>query len=76
DKRKPHLSSMVLSGLISREQALEELSKPLYDESELREDKHYIAKKLGITAEQLDEYVTSPGHDYSEYPNWDSRYAF
>ncbi|MEH8254250.1 N-acetyl sugar amidotransferase [Aeromonas veronii] len=76
DKRKPHLSSMVLSGLMSREQALEELSKPLYDENELREDKHYIAKKLGITVEQLDEYVTSPGHNYSEYPSWDSRYAF
>lgn len=76
DKRKPHLSSMVLSGLMSREQALEELSKPLYDENELREDKHYLAKKLGITVDQLEEYVSAPGHDYSEYPNWDSRYAF
>jgi N-acetyl sugar amidotransferase len=76
DKRKPHLSSMVLSGLMSREQAMEELKKPLYEENELREDKYYIAKKLGITVEQLDEYVTSPGHDYSEYANWDSRYAF
>lgn len=75
DKRKPHLSSMVLSGLMTREQALEELAKPLYDENELREDKHYIAKKLGITVGQLDECVSSPGHHYSEYPNWDSRYA-
>lgn len=76
DKRKIHLSSMVLSGLMSREQALAELLKPLYDDSELREDKHYIAKKLGISVEQLDEYISSPGHDYSEYPNWDSRYSF
>lgn len=75
DKRKPHLSSMVLSGLMTREQALEELAKPLYEENELREDKYYLAKKLGITVEQLDEYVMLPGHDYSEYPNWDSRYA-
>lgn len=76
DKRKPHLSSMVLSGLMTRERALEELAKPLYDENELREDKYYIAKKLGITVDQLDEYVSSPGHNYSEYSNWDSRYAF
>lgn len=76
DKRKPHLSSMVLSGLMTRDQALEELAKPLYDANELREDKYYIAKKLGITVEQLDGYVSSPGHDYSEYSNWDSRYAF
>ncbi|WP_417656300.1 N-acetyl sugar amidotransferase [Pseudidiomarina aestuarii] len=74
DKRKPHLSSMILSGLLTREQALIELEKPLYDENELREDKYYIAKKLGITVEQLDEYVSSSGHDYSEYPNWDLQY--
>lgn len=76
DKRKIHFSSMVLSGLMTREEALTELAKPLYDESELREDKYYIAKKLGISIDQLDEYISSPGHDYSEYPNWDSRYAF
>lgn len=76
DKRKPHLSSMIVSGLMNREQALIELAKPLYDENELREDKHYVAKKLGITVEQLDEYTHSVGHQYSEYPNWDSKYAF
>jgi hypothetical protein len=76
DKRKPHLASMVLSGLITRQQALEELSNPLYGESELREDKHYIAKKLGISLEHLEDLVCSPGHHYSEYPNWDSRRVF
>ena len=76
DKRKPHYSSMIMSGLMTREQALGELAKPLYDDRELCEDKHYLAKKLGITVEQLDKYVSSLGHDYSEYSNWDSRYAF
>ncbi|HHQ4711026.1 N-acetyl sugar amidotransferase [Aeromonas veronii] len=76
DKRKPHLSSMILSGLITRDLALEELAKPLYDVNELREDNHYLAKKLGVSVEQLEEYVASPGHVYSDYPNWDSRYAF
>lgn len=76
DKRKIHCSSMVLSGLLTREQALEEINKPLYEDSELRDDKQYIAKKLGITVNKLDEYISLPGHDYSEYPNWDSRYAF
>ncbi|MGN5145024.1 N-acetyl sugar amidotransferase [Aeromonas veronii] len=76
DKRKPHLSSMILSGLISRELALEELAKPLYDMNELREDTHYLAKKLGVSIEQLEEYIASPGHNYYDYPNWDSRYAF
>ena len=76
DKRKIHYSSMVLSGLITREQAMAEVDKQLYEDSELRDDKQYISKKLGIPVNKLDEYISSPGHDYSEYPNWDSRYAF
>ncbi|MDR9498529.1 MAG: N-acetyl sugar amidotransferase [Hydrogenovibrio sp.] len=74
DKRRPHLSSQILSGELTRAEALEELQKPLYDEVELREDKAYIAKKLKISVEDLDKLVSEPGHDYSEYPNWDSRY--
>ena len=76
DKRKPHLSSQVLSGEISREQALRELEKPLYKKSELKEDFAYISKKLGISLDELDQLVHSKGHDYSEYSNWDSRYSF
>ncbi|MFL7023344.1 N-acetyl sugar amidotransferase [Enterovibrio norvegicus] len=76
DKRKAHLSSMILSGLITRDEAILEMEKPLYDEKELKEDTYYIAKKLGLSEEQLNEMTTSPGHHYSEYKNWDSRYNF
>ncbi|WP_233420855.1 hypothetical protein [Xenorhabdus nematophila] len=55
---------------------MKELELPLYDDHELREDKYYIAKKLGVSTEQLDEYIFSSGHNYDEYPNWDSKYAF
>ena len=74
DKRRPHLSSQILSGELTREQALELLNKTLYEEAELREDKLYIAKKLGITHEQLAQLITSPGHSYADYPNWDKYY--
>ncbi len=76
DKRRPHLSSMILSGLISREEAMLELGMPLYDSSELREDMYFIAKKLGITSEELHQYIIGPKRDYSEFPNWDKRYSF
>lgn len=75
DKRLPHLSSTIATGIITREQALEELKKPLYDEQELQEDKEYVAQMLGISAEQLDEYTNSLGHSYTDYKNWDGRYA-
>ncbi|MBF4375479.1 N-acetyl sugar amidotransferase, partial [Vibrio anguillarum] len=66
--------SRILSGDITREEALDELNKPLYDEAELTEDKHFVAKKLGITVENLDEMTSSPGRSYKEFKNWDSRY--
>lgn len=75
DKRLAHLSSTIVTEIIAREQALEELKNPLYDAKELQEDKEYVAQMLGISAEQLDEYTNSPGHPYTDYKNWDGRYA-
>lgn len=75
DKRLAHLSSQILSGEINREEALKELEKPLYDDLELREDKAYISKKLGIPIDELEKLVMAEGHHYSEFNNWDSRYV-
>ena len=71
DKRRPHLSSMILSGQLSREGALAELDKLLYDDRELKDDLAYVAKKLHIPLEELNGYISSPGRDYSEFKNWD-----
>jgi len=46
----------------------------LYEEVELREDKAYVAKKLGISVEELDKLIHEKGHDSTEYPNWNARY--
>ena len=74
DKRRPHLSSQILSGELTRSEAMNELEKPLYDEAELEDDKNYIAKKLGISLPELEQMTLSPGHHYSDYPNWDRWY--
>lgn len=75
DKRKPHLSSLIMSGILTREQALAKLNEPLYDPAELAEDKAFIAEKLGISVSELDKYIEEPGRHYTDFPNWDSRYA-
>lgn len=75
DKRKAHLSSVILTGQITREEALQELSKPLYNKEELLEDKSYVAKKLGISVQELDELTHSKGISYAEYANWDFMYG-
>lgn len=75
DKRKSHLSSLIMSGVLTREQALEKINEPLYDEVELIEDKAFIAEKLGISVAELDKYVNEPGRHYTDFPNWDGHYA-
>ena len=67
DKRKPHLSSLILSGQMTREEALEELSKPLYDPKQLEEDKLYIRKKLGLTKEEFEDLLNIPRRKASEF---------
>lgn len=54
DKRKAHLSTLINSGQITRQYALDELSKPIYNPEELKRDKVYVLKKLGFTEEEFD----------------------
>ena len=59
---------------MSREEALKELEKPLYDERELKEDKEYIAKKLGVSNEEFETILQMPSHKYSDFPNMTEKY--
>lgn len=74
DKRKAHLSSMILSGLLKREEALLQLDLPAYNENEINNDSQYIAKKLGISLEELNNYILGKKGHYSEYLSNDFLY--
>lgn len=69
DKRKPHFSSLILSGQMTREEALKELSKPLYNPKQLEEDKRYIRKKLGLTEEEFEALLKVPKRKANEFPS-------
>lgn len=75
DKRRPHLSSLILSGQTTRDEALDELAKPLYDEAELAADKEYFAKKLRLSPAEFEELLTAPKHEHTEFKNQDRAYA-
>ena len=60
DKRKAHLSSMICSGLISRAEALAELTQPPYPTKQQQEDKEYVLKKWDMTEEEFDEIMKRP----------------
>jgi len=69
DKRKAHLSSLIVSGEISREQALEELSKPAYPEELLQEDMRFVINKLEITEEDFAGLMALPNKSFDDYPS-------
>lgn len=74
DKRRPHLASLIVSGQMTREQALAKLAEPLYDPQELEIDIAYFCKKLRITRGQFDEFMKAPSHHYSDFATWEGRY--
>ncbi|MGB4825009.1 MAG: N-acetyl sugar amidotransferase [Leuconostoc mesenteroides] len=67
DKRKSHLSSLIVSGQISRDKALEELDKPLYDNDDMDKDIKFILDKLNIRTEEFEEIIKQPITNHEEY---------
>jgi N-acetyl sugar amidotransferase len=67
DKRRLQLSSLIVSGQMTREQALDEVARPPIDERHARLDMRFVAKKLGITAEELAGLLDSPPVPHSAY---------
>jgi N-acetyl sugar amidotransferase len=69
DKRRTHLSSLICSGEITREEALEELKKETYPLELQKQDREYVIKKLGITETEFEEIMSLPLRSYSDYPS-------
>ncbi|MDO8368153.1 MAG: N-acetyl sugar amidotransferase [Saprospiraceae bacterium] len=69
DKRKIHLSALILAGQLSREEALSELEKPIYPLGKIDEDKEYVCKKFGISAEELEKIMSDSPKTFMDYPN-------
>ncbi len=69
DKRKLHLSSLIVSGQMTRDEALAELSEPIAAPEQMRRDIKFVAKKLGLSAAELDALIDSPPVSHLDYPN-------
>lgn len=69
DKRLAHYSSLILSGQMTRDEGLALMEASNYPEELRKQDHEFIAKKLGITVEELEALCARPPVDYSAYPN-------
>ena len=67
DTRKVQYSSLILTGQMKREDALEKLKTPAYDPKTINQDFEYVATKLGISVEELQGFMDAPNKTYKDY---------
>ncbi|WP_299866560.1 N-acetyl sugar amidotransferase [uncultured Hoeflea sp.] len=69
DKRRAHYSSLILTGQVTREEALQVLATDPYTPEDVARDMEFVANKLGITVEELQGYMELPNKTYRDYAN-------
>ena len=74
DVRKVQYSSLILTGQMARDEALEKLKQPSYDEETITHDFEYVATKLGISVDELQSYMELPMKSYKDYKSQESIY--
>jgi len=69
DKRKAHLSSLIISGQMPRNEALSILAKPGYPSEELLEvDKVALSEFFNISRQEFDRILAQPPRYHQEFP--------
>lgn len=68
-KRRAHFSSLIMTGQMTRVEALERIAKPELSEEFLQEEFNYIAHRLGLTPAELQEIFEGENKTYKDYKN-------
>jgi hypothetical protein len=70
DKRKPHLSTLVMTGQMSRDEAMARMDEIAYpSQRDLDADKQYFLKKMGWSEAKFEEYLSRPEVPHDAYPS-------
>ena len=70
DKRKAHLSTLINSGQMTREEARKVLLEQKYDKKQFEEDRDYIIKKFRLTEKEFDDIMKLRIHAHIDYPSY------
>ena len=68
-KRRAHFSSLILTGQMTRAEALDRISRPEMDEHFLKQEFEYVAHKLDLTVDELQYFFEMPKKTYRDYAN-------
>ena len=70
DKRKPHFSSLIMSGEMTREQALKELDEPYYSEEMFESDYKQVLETLNFTEKEFTFFMMADPVSHEYYNHW------
>ncbi|OAH06915.1 hypothetical protein pfor_22c2451 [Rhodobacteraceae bacterium SB2] len=69
DKRRIHLSNLIITNQISRKVAKQLLNNEPYELEDLLEDREYFLKKMGWSEKKLNDYLDREPKSHYSYPN-------
>ncbi|MBD8082317.1 N-acetyl sugar amidotransferase [Chryseobacterium caseinilyticum] len=69
DRRKVHFSSLILTGQMTRNEALERLKLPEMTEEDIANEFEYVAHKLDLTVEELQNIFDGENKTFRDYKN-------
>jgi hypothetical protein len=76
DTRRVQFSSLILTGQMSRDDAVEKLRNPALDDATIRQEFEYVATKLEVSVSELRGYFEAPNRSYRDYRSQSSLYSF
>jgi len=68
-KRRAHFSSLIMTGQMTRDEALARISQPEMDEHFLKQEFEYVANKLDLTVDELQSIFEGENKTYRDYKN-------
>lgn len=69
DVRKVQFSSLIVTGQMTRDEALAELKRPPFDTTTIGQELEFVANKLDISVDELMEYMQLPKKTYRDFDN-------
>jgi hypothetical protein len=69
DKRRVHFSAKIRNGEMTRDEALAQLELPLYQDSQLKQDREYVLDKLQFTEDEFSALMVATACPHTAFPS-------
>lgn len=70
DKRRAHLSTLILSGQITRDEAMRTLQELPYPLEQMEADKQYLLRRFDMSEKEFEDIMQLPPRHYTEFTTY------